>query len=46
MDINVLRIGVTLLSVAGFLWIVYWAYKPARKAELDAQGRAILGEDE
>ena len=46
MDINLLRIGVTLVSFVGFLWIVYWAYKPARKAELDAQGRAILGEDE
>lgn len=46
MDINVLRIGVTLVSFVGFLWIVYWAYKPARKAEQDARGRSILGEDE
>jgi cbb3-type cytochrome oxidase subunit 3 len=46
MDINTLRIAVTLVSLAAFLAIVLWAYRPARKATLDRQARSILEDDE
>ncbi len=46
MDINMLRIVVTLISFAAFLAIVLWAYWPARKPILDRQARAILEDDE
>ncbi len=42
MDINTLRIGITLASLAAFLGIVFWAYRPSRKQELDDVGRSIL----
>ena len=42
MDINTLRIGITLVTFAGFLWIVYRAYRPASREELERQGRSIL----
>ncbi len=39
MDINLIRIAVTLAAFAAFLGIVWWAYAPARKRrfERDAQ---------
>ena len=46
MDINVLRIAVTLITFAAFLAIVFWAYLPARKPMLDRQARSILEDDE
>jgi len=46
MDINLLRIAVTLVSFAVFLAIVFWAYRPARKPILDRQARSILEDDE
>ena len=46
MDINVLRIAVTLITFAAFLAIVFWAYRPARKPVLDRQARSILEDDE
>jgi len=45
MDINVIRIGITLVSFAAFLGIVAWAYRPARQRMLERQARIIL-EDE
>ena len=42
MDINLLRIAITL---AAFLGIVWWAYAPGRKAGLDRAARSILEED-
>jgi cbb3-type cytochrome oxidase subunit 3 len=42
MDINTLRIGITLVTFAAFLGIVLWAYRPSRKQELDQVGRSIL----
>ena len=42
MDINTLRIGITLVTFAAFLSIVLWAYWPSRKDELDLVGRSIL----
>jgi len=46
MDINTLRIAVTLITLAAFLAIVFWAYRPARKPILDRQARSILEDDE
>ncbi len=46
MDINTLRIAVTLISFTAFLAVVLWAYWPARKATLDRQARSILEDDE
>jgi cbb3-type cytochrome oxidase subunit 3 len=42
MDINTLRIAVTLIALAGFLGIVLWAYWPARRQEMEQRGRSIL----
>ena len=42
MDINTLRIGVTVATFAAFLLIVFWAYRPSRKKQLDDVGRSIL----
>ncbi len=42
MDINTLRIAVTLVTFASFLAIVAWAYLPSRREALDRQGRSIL----
>ena len=46
MDINTLRIGVTLATFLAFLCIVYWAYSPSRKRKLDQVGRSILEDRE
>ena len=45
MDLNLARSLVTLVAFAAFLAVVFWAYRPARRAELDRQGRSILDED-
>jgi cbb3-type cytochrome oxidase subunit 3 len=42
MDLNTLRIAVTLVAFAAFLGIVLWAYWPSRRGELERQGRSIL----
>jgi cbb3-type cytochrome oxidase subunit 3 len=42
MDINTLRIGITLVTFLAFLGIVWWAYRPSRKQALDQEGRSIL----
>ena len=42
MDINTLRIAVTLISFAAFVGIVIWAYRPSRRQALEEQGRSIL----
>jgi cbb3-type cytochrome oxidase subunit 3 len=39
MDLNLLRIAVTLAAFAAFLAIVWWAYSPARKAHWEAKGK-------
>jgi len=46
MDINLLRIGVTIVTMAAFLGIVLWAYLPSRRERLERQGRSILEDDE
>ena len=45
MDINVVRIAVTLVALAAFLCIVYWAFEPRRRGLLNEQGRSILEDD-
>ena len=44
MDINSIRIAVTLVAMAAFVAIVLWAYTPMRKDRLDAEARRILDE--
>ncbi len=45
MDINALRIAITLAALAAFIGVVWWAYAPARKASLESQARSILEEE-
>ena len=42
MDINTLRIAVTLATFAAFIFIAVSAYMPSRKKTLEAEGRSIL----
>lgn len=35
MDINLIRIIVTIAAMAAFLGIAWWAYAPARKARFE-----------
>jgi cbb3-type cytochrome oxidase subunit 3 len=46
MDVNTVRILVTLAALGAYLAIVLWAYTPLRKERLDAEARRILGEAE
>ncbi len=46
MDINTLRIIVTLASFAAFLGIVLWAYLPSRRQGLERQAMSILEDRE
>ena len=46
MDINTLRIVVTLVTFAAFLLVVVWAYRPSRRQELEQKGRSILEDRE
>jgi cbb3-type cytochrome oxidase subunit 3 len=42
MDINTLRIAITLVSLVAFTGIVVWAYWPSRRRDLEQQGQSIL----
>jgi cbb3-type cytochrome oxidase subunit 3 len=44
MDLNLIRILVTLAAMAAFLVVVVWAYAPSRRERLDAEARRILKE--
>jgi cbb3-type cytochrome oxidase subunit 3 len=44
MDVNTIRIVVTLIALAAYVAIVLWAYSPLRKQRLDAEARRILDE--
>ncbi|MFO1363150.1 MAG: cbb3-type cytochrome c oxidase subunit 3 [Burkholderiales bacterium] len=46
MDLDDLRVVVTVASFATFLGIVGWAYAARRKAGFDRAASAILQEDE
>jgi cbb3-type cytochrome oxidase subunit 3 len=45
MDVNTLRIAVTLITFIGFLAIVAWAYWPSRRGEMERRGQSILEDD-
>ena len=45
MDMNVLRIAITLAALAAFLGVTWWAYAPRQKERLDRAARSILEED-
>jgi cbb3-type cytochrome oxidase subunit 3 len=46
MDINTLRIAITIVALATFVGITVWAYLPSRKHALDEQGRRLLEDSE
>ncbi len=45
MDINDLRAGFTVLTMALFVGIVWWAYSDRRKATYDEAARIPLDDD-
>jgi cytochrome c oxidase cbb3-type subunit IV len=46
MDLNDMRVIVTVLSFATFLGIVFWAYSGRRKSAFDRAARSVLEEEE
>lgn len=46
MDINDLRVVVTVASFVAFLGIVWWAYGPGRKRRFEEAARSVLREDD
>ncbi len=46
MDLNTLRIAITLVTFAAFLFIVARAYLPSRRRLLEQEGRRILEDNE
>ena len=46
MDVNTLRIVVTVAAMAAFLAIAVWSYLPSRRAALEGHGRSILEESD
>jgi len=46
MDINTLRIAVTLCSLVAFLLIVVWAYAGRNKTRFDEMASLALAEDD
>ena len=45
MDINFLRIGLTLAAFGAFLGIVWWAYAPSRKARFERDSRIVFDDE-
>lgn len=45
MDVNLLRIAVTLLSLAAFIGIVRWAWSGRHRVDFDEAARLPLVED-
>jgi cytochrome c oxidase cbb3-type subunit 4 len=46
MDLNLIRIAVTLAAFAAFLGIVWWAYAPARKRRFEEDALLLFDADE
>jgi len=42
MDVNHLRIAITLLAFAAFVWIFVWSFLPSRKRLQEQEARRIL----
>jgi hypothetical protein len=46
MDVNDLRIAVTLIAFTAFVWVLVWSYLPSRRQRLEDEGRRILEDGE
>jgi cbb3-type cytochrome oxidase subunit 3 len=46
MDINLIRIALTIAAMAAFLGIVWWAYGPSRRHRFERCGRSIVEDNE
>ena len=44
MDINELRVAITIISFVTFIAIVFWAYSGRRKQGFDRAARSVLEE--
>lgn len=42
MDINLIRTLVTVLALATFVGIVWWAYTPSRKSRFEGDARLVF----
>ena len=45
MDVNTLRIAITLITFIAFIGIVAWAYWPSRRRDMEEQGRSIFDDN-
>ena len=45
MDINLIRALVTVLALAAFAGIVWWAYAPSRKSRFEDDARLVFDDD-
>jgi cytochrome c oxidase cbb3-type subunit 4 len=45
-DINLIRTLVTVLALATFLGIVWWAYAPSRKSRFERDARMVFDDSE
>jgi cytochrome c oxidase cbb3-type subunit 4 len=46
MDLNEIRIAVTIAAIVAFVGIVWWAYRPASRSRFERDGRSILEDHE
>jgi cbb3-type cytochrome oxidase subunit 3 len=46
MDINTIRIAITLISLAAFLCIVAWAMSPSKRGDFEQAGLLPLTEED
>jgi cytochrome c oxidase cbb3-type subunit IV len=46
MDLNDIRVVITLASFATFLGVVWWAYSARRRSGFDRAAQSILEEDD
>jgi cytochrome c oxidase cbb3-type subunit IV len=46
MDLNDIRVVITIASFATFLGVVGWAYSARRRSEFDRAAQSILEEDD
>ncbi len=44
MDINLIRILITLVAFGTFLGIVWWAFSPSRKGRFESDARLVFDE--
>jgi cbb3-type cytochrome oxidase subunit 3 len=45
MDVNLIRSLLSIVALALFLGIVWWAWLPSRKSAQDRVAHSVLGED-